>query len=110
MVPRVSIWYRGPCNFLRDNNRESCMRVGVMGTGHVGLLTCVSLSHVGHHVVGIDLDPEQVAKLSDGLAPFHEPGLQELLRDELSAGRLSFGRHAEDAIPDADVAFICVGT
>lgn len=86
------------------------MQVGVMGTGHVGLLTCVSLSHVGHHVVGIDLDPEKVAKLNDGLAPFHEPGLQELLRDELSAERLSFGRHAEEAIPDADIAFICVGT
>lgn len=86
------------------------MQVGVMGTGHVGLLTCVSLARIGHEVVGVDTDPEKISVLEGGAAPFFEPGLEDMLTEELAAGRLSFSTEAEDAVPGADIVFICVGT
>ncbi len=86
------------------------MRIAVMGTGHVGLVTCVALASLGHEVVGTDVDEEKISLLERGVAPFYEPGLEEALGRERAAGRLSFTSTASDAIGDADVVFICVGT
>ena len=86
------------------------MRIVVVGTGHVGLTTCVSLSAFGHEVVGTDLEEEKIALLSKGVAPFFEPGIEELLKQEMDAGRLSFSADPSVAIPGAEVVFICVGT
>ena len=85
------------------------MRIGVIGTGHVGLITCVSFAHMGHDVVGTDTDDEKLSSLRQGQMPFYEPGAQELLAEGLSNGRLGFGS-AEEAIKGSDVVFICVGT
>jgi UDPglucose 6-dehydrogenase len=78
--------------------------------GHVGLPTCVSLARIGHRVVGVDTDPEKISVLTGGTAPFFEPGLQSMLAEELDAGHLSFSTDAADAVPGADIVFICVGT
>jgi UDPglucose 6-dehydrogenase len=86
------------------------MRVGVIGTGHVGLVTCVTLAEFGHDVVGVDADEEKVARLQEGKAPFFEPGLQQLLDKTLSQGRLTFSTEATSAIADREIVFICVGT
>ena len=86
------------------------MNVGVIGTGHVGLVTCVTMAALGHRVVGCDSDPEKMEQLQRSSAPFFEPGLQELLEDTVSQGTLRFTSEPAEAIADAAVVFICVGT
>jgi UDPglucose 6-dehydrogenase len=86
------------------------LRVGVIGTGHVGLVTTVTLADLGHQVVGTDADLEKIDRLKNGIAPFFEPGLQELLEANLEVGALSFTPETSEAVLDADVVFICVGT
>ena len=85
------------------------MRVAVVGTGHVGLVTAAALASLGHDVVGMDLSAEKVAALQRAEPPFHEPGLAELLRDGVASGRLRFTTSIPEAVGDAAVVFICVG-
>src|SRR5687767_13018987 len=86
------------------------MTVGVIGTGHVGAITSLSLATVGHRVVGCDADPDKVRALAEGRLPFHEPGGQEMLGEQLANGRLTFTTETAAAVSDAHVVFICVGT
>ena len=86
------------------------LKIGVVGTGHVGLVTCTSMAKVGHQVVGNDLDVAKIEMLKDGKSPFFEPGLEEMLGELLDNGSLEFSIRAEDAVADADVVFISVGT
>ncbi|MDQ3915875.1 MAG: UDP-glucose/GDP-mannose dehydrogenase family protein [Actinomycetota bacterium] len=86
------------------------MRIGVIGTGHVGLVTCTSMAAVGHEVVGTDVDADKIEMLKVGRSPFFEPGLEEMLAELVPAGSLSFSARSEDAVADADVVFISVGT
>ena len=86
------------------------MRIAVIGTGHVGLPTAVSLAHLGHEVVACDCDPAKIEALKDGRAPFFEEGLDDLLAAELASGRLAFSTDLTTAVAGAEVAFICVGT
>lgn len=86
------------------------MRIAVVGTGHVGLITCVSLAEAGHEVVGMDADAEKLAALESGAMPFYEPGVEELLTANLTSRRLRFTAEAAEAVDGADVVFICVGT
>lgn len=84
------------------------MRVVIIGMGYVGLTTGVALAYLGHEVVGLDVDEAKIERLKRGEPPIFEPNLAELM--ELSKDRLSFTTHYEDAIPQADVVFIAVGT
>ena len=86
------------------------MNVAVMGTGRVGLITCVALANMGHEVVGTDVDEEKIGLLSRGIPTFYEPGLEDALVREMGSGRLTFTSHAADALREAEVVFICVGT
>jgi UDPglucose 6-dehydrogenase len=86
------------------------MKVAVIGTGHVGLTTCVTLAHLGHEVAGMDVDREKIVRLQEGNPPFHEPGLEDMLREGIEAGRLRFVEGPDEAIPGSEIAFICVGT
>lgn len=86
------------------------MRIGVFGTGHVGLITCVTLAAVGHDVVGTDLDDEKIDMLSRGVTPFFEPGVDGLLRAGVDDGKLRFSTRSEEAVSGSEVVFICVGT
>jgi UDPglucose 6-dehydrogenase len=84
------------------------MRVAVIGAGYVGLTTALSLAYVGHEVVGVDLDTDKVARLNRGELPFYEPHAKEMLA--LVRERLRFTARYEEAVPQAEVIFIAVGT
>ena len=86
------------------------MRVGVFGTGHVGLPTAAALAHLGHDVVATDVDSEKLSALSLGRLPFYEPGLEELVRGELASGRLRFSANPSATVTDRQIVFVCVGT
>jgi UDPglucose 6-dehydrogenase len=86
------------------------VKITVMGTGHVGLITCVTLATLGHEVVGTDVDSEKIELLRRGIPPFFEPGLEEALAQGSAAERLAFTDSAAEALRDAEVVFICVGT
>jgi UDPglucose 6-dehydrogenase len=86
------------------------MEIGVIGTGHVGLVTAAALAHLGHDVTGIDEDASKIEELLAGRAPFFEPELEDLVVSERSTGRLSFSHLAADAVKGKDVVFVCVGT
>ena len=85
------------------------MRVAVIGTGHVGLITAVGLASLGNEVVGMDMATEKVERLTRGETPFHEPDLDRLHRSSLGTGDLRFTTSIEDAVAGARVVFICVG-
>jgi UDPglucose 6-dehydrogenase len=84
------------------------MRVAIIGTGYVGLTTGVTLAYVGHEVTCVDVDAHKLEKLRHGQAPIYEPGLEELLA--LVRERMHFTEDYAQAIPQADVVFIAVGT
>ena len=84
------------------------MKVAVIGAGYVGLTTALSLAYVGHEVVGVDLDTDKVARLNRGELPFYEPHAKEMLA--LVGERLHFTARYEEAVPQAEVIFIAVGT
>ena len=86
------------------------MKVAVMGTGHVGLVTCVAFASIGHDVTGTDVDAEKIDALRRGVSPFYEPGLDDALVREMASGRLSFTLEASEALRGAEAVFICVGT
>lgn len=86
------------------------MRISIVGTGHVGLVTAATLARIGHHVTGFDDDRVKVETLHAGRAPFFEPGLQELIDETVASGCLRFTSDPPEALRDAEVAFICVGT
>jgi UDPglucose 6-dehydrogenase len=85
------------------------LRLSVIGTGYLGATHAAAMSSLGFEVVGIDVDSEKIERLKSGLVPFYEPGLDQLLRDEVASGRLTFTTDFTSA-KDADVHFICVGT
>ena len=86
------------------------MRTAVIGTGHVGLLTAATLAHIGHEAIGFDDDGPKIEALKSGQMPFFEQGLEELVTDEQTSGRLRFATAPAEAILGAEVVFICVGT
>ena len=86
------------------------MRVSVVGTGHVGLVTAACLAHIGHEVLGVDQDSAKIASIAAGRVPFFEPGLQEMVDEGLSSGRLRVSTDIADAAHGRDVIFISVGT
>src|SRR5436190_16912966 len=86
------------------------MKISVVGTGHVGLTTAACLAHIGHDVLGVDDDGEKAGRIGAGEVPFHEPGLSELVREGLDAGRLSMTADSAEAARHGDIVFVCVGT
>ena len=86
------------------------MQTSVIGSGYVGLVTGVCLADTGNHVVGVDIDARKVEDLSAGKSPIYEPGLTEMLQNNLRAGRLRFTTDLADGIQQAEVVFVAVGT
>jgi UDPglucose 6-dehydrogenase len=89
---------------------SSKLRLGVIGTGYVGLTTGACFAHLGHHVVCGDIDQRKVDLLNDGHIPIVEAGLEQIVRDARSAGQLEFVLGAAVAAADADIVFLCVPT
>ncbi len=85
-------------------------RITVIGTGYVGLVTGTCLADLGNKVIGLDIDERKIAMLKQGKVPIFEPGLEEMLRRNMEAGRLSFTTSYEEALKDAEFVFIAVGT
>jgi UDPglucose 6-dehydrogenase len=83
------------------------MRISVIGTGYLGAVHAACMPELGHEVIGIDADPEKIAALAEGRAPFYEPGLPELLSAAVEAGRLQFSTSLAAAAEFADLHFIC---
>jgi GDP-mannose 6-dehydrogenase len=85
-------------------------QIAVLGLGYVGCVTAACLSQIGHRVVGVDRDQFKVDSVMAGRAPFFEPGLEELVRKNVEAGRLTASVSLRPALAAADVALVCVGT
>jgi UDPglucose 6-dehydrogenase len=86
------------------------MNISIFGSGYVGLVTGACLAEVGNHVICVDVDPEKIALLNQGGVPIYEPGLEDLLRSNREAGRLTFTTDAEMAVKHGLFQFIAVGT
>ena len=86
------------------------MRITVVGTGYVGLVSGTCFANTGNDVVCLDLDESKVAKLKEGISPIYEPGLDDLIERNVAAGRLTFTTDRIAAYANAEAMFICVGT
>ncbi|TNF15365.1 MAG: UDP-glucose/GDP-mannose dehydrogenase family protein [Rhodobacteraceae bacterium] len=86
------------------------MKIAMIGTGYVGLVSGVCFSDFGHEVVCVDKNPEKIEMLLKGEVPIYEPGLDALLAKNVEAGRLSFSTDLKSAVAGADAVFIAVGT
>ncbi|MCR9232013.1 UDP-glucose dehydrogenase family protein [Gimesia chilikensis] len=86
------------------------MKIAVIGTGYVGLVTGTCFSESGNYVTCIDIDETKVRRLQAGEVPIYEPGLEEMVKRNTKAGRLTFTTSYADVIPDSKCIFIAVGT
>jgi UDPglucose 6-dehydrogenase len=86
------------------------MKITVVGTGYVGLVSGTCLAEVGNDVLCLDVDPEKIRILEEGGIPIYEPGLQDMVRRNVAAGRLRFTTSLEKAVAHGTIQFIAVGT
>ncbi len=86
------------------------MKIAMIGTGYVGLVSGVCFSDFGHEVICVDKDPSKINRLCAGQVPIFEPGLEDLMAKNVAAGRLSFTLDLAQAVAGADAVFIAVGT
>lgn len=86
------------------------MKISVVGTGYVGLVTGVSLSHIGHEVTCIDIDEKKVESMRKGISPIYEPGLEELMLQNIEENKLFFTTNHGEGFANAEVVYIAVGT
>lgn len=86
------------------------MKIVVVGTGYVGLVTGACLAEVGTDVVCVDVNEQKIKNLQNGILPIYEPGLDEIVERNFSKGRLHFSTNLQEAIIGAQIAFIAVGT
>lgn len=86
------------------------MRITIVGTGYVGLVTGACFAEMGNHVTCVDIDQEKLDKLRKGIVPIHEPGLEELITENYQAGRLDFASDVGESLNESEITFIAVGT
>jgi UDPglucose 6-dehydrogenase len=86
------------------------MNISVVGTGYVGLVSGVCFAEVGHHVTCIDIDTTKIENLKKGISPIYEPGIEELITNNLSKGNLTFTDDISEGLAHAEVILIAVGT
>lgn len=86
------------------------MRISVFGLGYVGCVSAACLAHDGHHVIGVDINPQKVQMLQMGRSPIIEPGLDALVEEGISSERLCVTTDGVTAVTNSDVSLICVGT
>ena len=84
--------------------------ISVIGTGYVGLVTGVCFAHLGHRVVGLDIDTKKILKLKQGVVPIYEPGLKEMLLQALENESIEFTSDYKEAVESSDFIFVAVGT
>ncbi len=86
------------------------MKISVIGTGYVGLVTSTCFADLGNKVIGVDIDKDKVEKLRRGISPIYEQGLTELLKKNLKEGHLEFTMDIKYAVKNSDIIYIAVGT
>ena len=86
------------------------MKITMLGTGYVGLVSGTCFSEFGFNVSCVDKDNDKINKLKNNIIPIYEPGLKNLVNKNSTANRLSFSNNIEKNIKEADVVFIAVGT
>jgi UDPglucose 6-dehydrogenase len=86
------------------------MKIAIIGTGYVGLVTGACLAEVGHHVICIDNDEGKIKGLQSGKIPIYEPGLDESVHRNVSGHRLAFSSRLEEGVENSEVIFIAVPT
>ena len=86
------------------------MKLCMIGTGYVGLVSGVCFSDLGNDVICVDRDKNKINNLKKGIIPIYEPGLEELVLKNYNNGRLKFSANLKEAIKKSDIIFICVGT
>jgi len=96
--------------FAGQNVRILKMKIAVVGTGYVGLVTGTCLAEVGTDVACIDIDQQKIDNLKKGIMPIYEPGLENLVLRNYKKEKLHFTTSLAEGIKDADIAFIAVGT
>ena len=86
------------------------MKLCIVGTGYVGLVTGTCFADLGNKVYCVDKDKVKIKKLSSSISPIYEPGLDDLIRNNLKGKRLIFTDNFGKAVQDSQIIFICVGT
>ncbi|MDE3212828.1 MAG: UDP-glucose/GDP-mannose dehydrogenase family protein, partial [Bacteroidota bacterium] len=86
------------------------MKITIVGSGYVGLVTGACFSEVGIDVTCVDIDQKKIDNLNKGIVPIFEPGLEEMISRNMKKGRLSFTSDLASAMPGTEVLFIAVGT
>ncbi|MBI4711490.1 MAG: UDP-glucose/GDP-mannose dehydrogenase family protein, partial [Candidatus Omnitrophica bacterium] len=86
------------------------MKIGIIGSGYVGLVTGTCLAHLGHKVTCVDQDKAKIRTLKKGKIPFYEPGLMEMVLENVAAKRLSFSTEISGIVNRCEVLFVCVNT
>ena len=86
------------------------MKLCMIGTGYVGLVSGTCFADIGHQVYCVDKDLSKINQLNSGISPIYEPGLEELIQKNYKAKRLYFTSNLKKAINISDIIFICVGT
>jgi UDPglucose 6-dehydrogenase len=104
------VWLRMSCAIIHPWRGILMSKISVIGTGYVGLVTGTCFADLGNHVTCLDVDENRIANLKKGKMPIYEPGLEQLVDQNVKAGRLHFTTNYPEAIKDADFAFIAVGT
>lgn len=98
-------------SFYEDSKeRMDIMKITMIGSGYVGLVSATCFAEMGHEIVCLDLDAKKIENLKAGIVPIHEPGLEEMIKRNIVAGRLSFTTNIQAAAEHGDVQFIAVGT
>jgi len=85
-------------------------KICIIGTGYVGLVTGACFADMGHRVTCLDIDKERINQLNKGIMPIYEPGLKQIVEQNVAAGRLDFTPVYWDALHETEFAFIAVGT
>ena len=90
--------------------KKDRIKIAIVGSGYVGLVTGVCLAEIGHEIICVDNNKEKIKKLKKGISPIFEPGLEELLRKNMKKGKITFLDSVKKATPVCDVIFIAVNT
>jgi UDPglucose 6-dehydrogenase len=86
------------------------MKIGIIGSGYVGLVTGACFAHLGHRVLCVDSDLKKISMLRKGKSPIYEPGLEKMLHENIRRKRLSFATRVDKAVRQCEILFICVNT